>query len=194
MTSYQFFSDVCQLKNPELLQELVKETEVRYIKKGDFLVRAGEPQPDICFLAEGLLRGFFLDANGKDVTDCFAFQCGTAAMAFCPSGAENISPMNIELLEDGLFFCVPISLLPELQAKYPEVTQFYNRILIAALNEHWRMKQVLHQYTAMQRYQWFLEAYPGLVDRVSSKHIASFLGMSPVTLSRLRRTMREQQA
>jgi len=72
----------------------------------------------------------------------------------------------------------------------------YNRVLIAAiaaLDEHWRMKQVLHQYTALQRYQWFLETYPGLVDRVSNKNIASFLGMSPVTLSRLRRTMREQR-
>ena len=47
--------------------------------------------------------------------------------------------------------------------------------------------------TAMQRYQWFLEAYPGFIDKVSNKHIASFLGMTPVTLSRLRRVLREKE-
>lgn len=193
MTPYQFYTDICQIRSPEVIQTLVDATEVRHIKKGGFLIRAGESQPNISFLMEGLLRGFFLDADGKDVTDCFGFRCGTPAMAFCRLGEENISPMTIEMLENSAFYCVPISLILELQVRYPEVTMFYNRVLITALDEHWRMKQVLHQYTALQRYQWFLETYPGLVDRVSNKNIASFLGMSPVTLSRLRRTMREQQ-
>ncbi|MCD8342041.1 MAG: hypothetical protein LUC87_07835 [Clostridiales bacterium] len=143
---------------------------------------------------EGLLRGFFLDTGRKDVTDCFGFLCGTPAMAFCQLGEDNISPMTIEVLEDSVFFCVPISLILEMQEHYPEVTMFYNRLLVGALNEHWRMKQVLHQYTALERYQWFLETYPSLVERVSNKNVASFLGMSPVTLSRLKRTLREQQA
>ena len=44
----------------------------------------------------------------------------------------------------------------------------------------------------MERYQWFLARYPGLISTVNNKHIASFLGMTPVTLSRLRRQVREQ--
>ncbi len=192
MTPYRFYTEFCQIKTPEVIQMLVDATEVRRIKKGDFLAYAGEKQTDICFMIEGLLRGFFLDSRGKDVTDCFGFQSGTPAMAFCRFDGENVSPMTIELLEDGLFFCVPISLILKLQERYLEVTLFYNRVLISALNEHWRIKQVLHQYTALQRYQWFLEVYPDLIGRVSNKNIASFLGMSPETLSRLRRMTRKQ--
>ncbi len=191
MTILEFYSNFCQITTPELLQLLVDTTKKCSIKKGEFLVRAGESQPDICFLTKGLLRGFFLDANGKDVTDCFGYRYGTPAMAFCQLGAENISPMSIELLEDGEFLCIPIALILQLQDQYPEILKFYNHILITALNDHWQMKQILHQYTAIQRYQWFLETYPGLVDRVSSKHIASFLRMTPVTLSRIKRTIRE---
>lgn len=49
----------------------------------------------------------------------------------------------------------------------------------------------MYQHAAMERYQWFLQAYPGLCYQVSGKQIASFLGMTQVTLSRLRRAMRE---
>lgn len=55
------------------------------------------------------------------------------------------------------------------------------------------MKQVLAQCTALQRYQWFLEEYPGIIDQVNNKYIASFLGMTPVSLSRLRRELRGRQ-
>ena len=193
MTPYRFYTEFCQIKTPEVIQRLVDATEIRHIRKGEPLISAGETQTEICFLIEGLLRGFFMDTRGKDVTDCFGFQCGTPAIAFCHLNGGTVSPMTIEMLEDSLLFCIPISLVLELQERCLEVTQFYNRALITALNEHWRMQQVLHQYTAPQRYQWFLEAYPGLADRVCNKQIASFLGMSPETLSRLRRTMRKQQ-
>lgn len=81
----------------------------------------------------------------------------------------------------------------ELREQYSEIVELYNRFLISALNEHWKLKQVLVQYSAIQRYQWFMKEYPGLIDRVSNKHIASFLGMTPVTLSRLRRVIKGEQ-
>ncbi|MCD7760915.1 MAG: Crp/Fnr family transcriptional regulator [Clostridiales bacterium] len=193
MTPYQFYTEFCRIKTPEVIQKLVDATEIRSIRKGDCLIRTGDSQSNICFLIKGLLRGFFLDSSGKDITDCFGFQTGTVAMTSCQFDEENISPMTVEMLEDSLLFCVPIPLILKLQERHLEVTMFYNRLLISALNEHWHMKQVLHQYTALQRYQWFLEAYPGLADRVSNKNIASFLGMSPETLSRLRRTIKRQQ-
>lgn len=46
--------------------------------------------------------------------------------------------------------------------------------------------------SASERYRWFLSNYPGLIDRVPHRHIASFLNMTPVTLSRLRRAEREK--
>ncbi len=65
----------------------------------------------------------------------------------------------------------------------------YNELLQAALRSHWEMKTMICQHTAMERYQWFLQAYPGLVKKVNGKHIASFLGMNPVTLSRLKHAL-----
>lgn len=156
------------------------------------MVRIGEVQNEVYFLETGIARGYFLDVNGKDVTDCFGFRCGTAAVSFSQLELNVPSPMSIEMLEEGNFFCVPISVVIRLQKQYEEVRMLYNHLLIDAMKEHWELKHILNSYTALQRYQWFLEKYPGLIDKVSNKYIASFLGMTPVTLSRLRRTLREE--
>lgn len=191
--AYDFYKDICGLQDEKFIQEIADITERRCLKKGEFVVRVGEALNDVCFLETGISRGYLLDASGRDITDCFSFRGGSPVMPFCQMELDIPSPMAIEMLEDGSIFCVPISGVIRLQKTYAEVTMFYNRLLIQALNEHWRLKQILNQYTAIQRYQWFLQEYPGLIDRVSNKHIASFIGMTPVTLSRLRRTLRENQ-
>ena len=191
ITAYDFYQNVFQLKDKNLIQEFFDATKIRYMKKGEYVVRVGEVLNEVCFMEKGITRGYFLDVNGKDVTDCFSFRCGSTMMPFSQLELDIPSPMTIEVLEESKFFCVPIATVIELQNNYSEVTTLYNKLLIRALNEHWRLKQVLNSYTAVQRYQWFLEEYPGLIERVSNKYIASFLGMTPVTLSRLRRTLRE---
>lgn len=191
ITAYDFYQSIFCLKDRDLIKELVSATDIRHLKKGEFVVRIGEVQKDVYFLETGIARGYFLDINGKDVTDCFGFRCGTAAVSFGQLELNAPSPMTIEMLEDGNFFCVPISAVMRLQKHYEEAMMLYNHLLIAALRVHWELKRVLNSYTAVQRYQWFLEEYPGLIDRVSNKYIASFLGMTPVTLSRLRSTLRE---
>lgn len=191
MKAYDFYQNVFQLKDKELIQELSDETKSKCMKKGEYVVRTGEILNELYFMEKGISRGYFLDINGKDVTDCFSFSCGSIVMPFCQLEMDIPAPMTIEVLEDAVFFCIPIAVVIELQKKYSEVTRLYNQLLIKAFNEHWRLKQILNSYTALQRYQWFLKEYPGLIDKVSNKYVASFLGMTPVTLSRLRRTLKE---
>ncbi len=179
------------MRDEELIQKFVKVTTRKRLKKGEFVVRIGEIVNYVYFMESGILRGYFLDANGRDVTDCFCFECGSTAMPFSQLKLNEPSPISIEMLKDGSFFCVPISEVIELQKNYLETTLLYNRLLAKALDEHRKLKQALNQYTALQRYQWFLKEYPGLIECVSNKYIASFLGITPVTLSRLRRSLRE---
>lgn len=190
ITANDFYRNVFCLNDQGFVQELVNATETRYLKKGEFVVRIGEVQNDVYFLETGIARGFFLDVNGKDITDCFVFHCGSVAIAFSQLKLDVPSLMTIEMLEDGNFFCVPISVVIQLQKNYKEALMLYNHLLTAALETHWNLKRVLNSCTAVQRYQWFLKEYPGLIDRVNNKYIASYLGMTPVTLSRLRRMLR----
>lgn len=182
-----FYTDVLHITDPELVGQLSAVTQARRMARGEFLVREGEPQPHISFLLSGILRGFFLDINGRDITDCFGFHLGTPTMASFDLQAP--SPISIEVLTEAEVLLVPLETALRFLEQDPRLVQVYNRLLQSSLHTHWQIKTMLHQRTAMERYQWFLEAYPGLIDQVTNRHVASFLGMSPVTLSRLRHTL-----
>ena len=185
----ELFRNLFGLTDESLIQRLSAQGEVRLLKKGHVLYREGETPSRLTFLIQGLLRGYFLDANGKDITDCFAFEPGSPAVA-CISLGEPAS-VSIEALEDSQVLELPLTWVLELLEEYPQLYRTYSFFLLQALRRHWEVKAAMYQYTAMERYQWFLRTYPGLHRQVSGKHIASFLGMTQVTLSRLRRTLRE---
>ena len=75
--------------------------------------------------------------------------------------------------------------------QYSSVMQLYNQNLRWSGEYHMEVKRVICSLPAVERYQWFLRKYPGLVDRIANRHIASFLNMTPVTLSRIRKQLRE---
>ena len=91
------------------------------MKKGEFIVRIGEVLNEIYFLENGITRGYLLDVNGKDVTDCFSFCCGAPVMPFCQMELNIPSPLTLEVLENSVFFYIPISAVSELQEKYQEI-------------------------------------------------------------------------
>ena len=189
MTILEFLSDALLLQDDELNQRLLPLVHVRHLKKGELLIREEDMQTNVYFLMNGVLRGYFIDGEGCDITDCFCVHCGQAAMSCLSLDAP--SPISIEAVTESDILSIPVAVaVPLLQTELPLI-HMYNRMLLSALSMHWELKTLKYQCTAMQRYQWFLQNYPGLIDTVSNKHIATFLGMTPVTLSRLRRELRE---
>lgn len=185
-----FYRDALGVRDPQLLTMLEENSHVVQVDKGQKVLDFGEICTEILFLSSGIFRGYFLDARGRDVTDCFGVLPGMPALP-C-SGFEKPSPICIEVLEDSEFVAIPIrALLPHLTASM-ELLSIYNMLLQESLKEHWENKIALGQYSAAERYQWFLKSYPGLIDRVPHRDVASFLGMTPVSLSRIRRELRDK--
>lgn len=184
-----FYTEVMKITDPVLAQQMANITQQIHLAKNELLIRHGERQEHFVFLLEGVLRGFFLDINGRETTDCIVFQCGTPAMAAVVLQEPSI--VSIEAMTECDLLTIEANALQQLLQAHIELVWIYNTLLMQSLKAHWQIKTMLCQHTAMERYQWFLQAYPGLIDQVNNRHIASFLGMSPVTLSRLRRVLRE---
>ncbi len=190
MTDATFFRQMLALPERPELQLFLRNIQRMRIKKGTVLMTPGQVPTQLAVLVDGVFRGFLLDAEGRDITDCFACRAGEVLMG-CNDLTEP-SQIHLEAVTDSQIMVLPMEDVLSALEEFPELLGIYNMQLKKALVRHWEGKMLMHQCTAMERYQWFLREYPGLIDQVSNKHIASFLGMTPVTLSRLRRKLREE--
>lgn len=105
---------------------------------------------------------------------------------------QQPSPLYLEAVVACEFLAVPIADIQRLLGQYEQLQQLYHQLLLDSFARHWEIKTTLCRSSAMQRYQWFLEKYPGLIDQIHHRSIASFLGMTPVTLSRQRSALLQE--
>lgn len=144
----------------------------------------------VSFLVTGLLRGYLLDRHGEEITECFSFRYGDIRVNSFGSQQERLDNY-VETLEETRLICFDFDRLMPYILQYPKLTQIFISRINDVYAEQTRHKRILFHTSAMERYEWFLESYPGLINRVPHKYIASFLNITPVTMSRLRRQVRE---
>lgn len=186
-----FYAETLKIADAQLIQLLSANSKWKPVKKGEIMQHIGSCSSELLFLWKGLLRGFVIDAKGKEITDCIAYKQGTPIISCMDLGAP--SPICIEAIEDSELIALPYSIVLPLLESSTETIRAYNRLLQDALKIHWEKKMILARCTASERYQWFLESHPGLIDRMNHKYVASFLGIAPESLSRVRRAMRLEE-
>ncbi len=146
------------------------------------------------FLMSGLLRGYINNKDGEEITDCFIRRYAEACtMDLSIVGFKAEMEIHVEALEDTRVICFENYDVNSMLSRSPELLFVVNRAITQNYIDLWKHKTILYRTTAMERYEWFLKDYPGLIDVVPHKYIASFLDMTPVTLSRLRKTMYKDQ-
>lgn len=184
----EFFAECLGFQDPKLVELLGEYAVMEHIKRGSHVVEIGKQMQSVMLLVSGIFRGYLVDEKGCEMTDCFAFQRGDAIIG-C-NRFEDPSNIEFEALTDCVVISLPMAVIKEALGKFHEMSLFYNECLLEALDRHWRIKRVMYR-PAIDRYRWFLQDYPGLINLVSHKLIATFLGITPVTLSRLRHQDRD---
>jgi CRP-like cAMP-binding protein len=158
----------------------------REIARKEFLLRAGEVCRYETFVLKGCLRTYSIDDNGQEhilgfaienwwVGDLFSFLTQSPARYF------------IDALENSAVIQIDKHDLDKLYTEVPKFERFF-RILFQNAFISWqdRTNQNLAE-SAEQRYLHFIDKYPDLEARIPQKHVAAYLGITPVFLSMLRR-------
>ncbi len=155
------------------------------LKKKEFILQANQVCKTESFIVKGCLRTYSIDENGFERTLIFSIENWWTGdlLSFL---TQRPSSYNIMALEDSEILQIKKSDLEKLYLEVPKMERYF-RLLIqnAYVNQLERIHQNFSQ-TAEQRYLLFLQKYPQIAQRISQKHIASYLGITPVFLSMLR--------
>jgi CRP-like cAMP-binding protein len=171
------------------LNALLEQLKTIQVKKGDTLQRKGDDAKHAYFVTRGLLRSFTIDVKGKEHIFMFAPE-GWIISDVQSTAMQSPAVLSIDALEDSEVQVIRADIFEELVNKHmgshPDFARIeLNRLLrrIAVLQKR---VLLLLSATATERYQEFIATYPSLQQRVSQRHIASYLGITPEALSRLR--------
>lgn len=184
----KLFKEHYQLTNDVFIQELLDNLMFRHVDKNDVIITEGEMQSEIYFLIEGVVRGFYFDEKGNEVTDCFAYHPGECIASDEPM--DSVATISEQALSPCELAILPIHKVYEWLPIYPDVTKIYIASLSHCLKQHRDHKIALSRYCAENRYRWMKQTYPELIHQVKKKYIASFLNITPQTMSILLRQER----
>jgi len=181
----QYLSERASLTDKEfgLIQSLSKENK---IAKREFVLREGEVSRELLFITKGLLRLFRTDVKGNEYTLRFAIENNWMSdrESYLTGNPSN---SNIEAIEDSGMLTWKKEDFDFLKKEIPALQQFM-KILVT-------MHQITNQnriyasisHSAEEKYLRFIEEHPSIFNRVPLHMVASYLGVTRETLSRIRR-------
>lgn len=184
MELYNFYKNTLGIKNDDIVKELVSISKIKFIHKDVMICKVGEVQKYLYFSIEGIFRSFYYDELGNEITDCFGIECGQPLMASFKFGEKNV--VYINSVTNSKIIEIKLSDIIEKLNKYNELYILYNKLVSKSLEIHIKQKEIRYRMNAYERYNWFLKTYPNLDNYIKDKDIASFLGISPITLCRLK--------
>lgn len=178
------------LTDNELLQ-FASQLTFQELKKKDFFLQSGKIQKAIGFITKGLVRSFYIDQNGDEITVGF-YSEGEYATHFSSYVKQQPSQYAIHCLEDTKLVCLSLEGMNWIYQQSPNFER-YGRLIAGEIlyRQQARIESFIFQ-TAEQRYLDFIQQHPTLFNRVSLSHLCSFLGIERQTLTRIRQKLAHQ--
>lgn len=157
------------------------------LRKGTRFLDEGQVCDQICYVHKGMVRQFYFKSK-KDLTEHFCYEDD---VFICIESflRQRPSHLVVEALENTVLYGIPYGAVSTLIAECYEVEVVYRRLLENSLILSQRKADSLRFENANERYARLLKEHPQIVQRAPLSHIASFLQMTPETLSRVRASL-----
>lgn len=166
----------------EFLYSISKETKR---SKGEVLIREGQIVKKTFFVTSGCLRSYCIDKNGKEHTLLFAIKDWWIS-DYIAIHTDELATLTVECLTDSTIIEFNAKQLDEIHTLFPEFESYQRHNLERhVVSLHQRILNQL-QLNASERYDLFLKQYPDIERHTRNYHIASFLGITQESLSRIR--------
>jgi CRP-like cAMP-binding protein len=172
-------------------EELMGAISFREIAPGTILLSEGEIATKLFFVVHGCLRTYFIKEDGKDITAQFFVENQVVA-SFESAMTKTPSRAYIEAIEDSVVGSIPLKALEEVLGKSAVMREGFSRFLMKRLVYYMQRCASYILDNPEKRYLNLLEDNPELVARLPKQYIASYLGITPVSLSRIRSRLKKK--
>lgn len=168
----------------EAIKAVVAISKPIKIKKNQDLQSIGHTCRTIYFIRKGVARIYYYK-DDIEITECFAFENSIIARVESLFTGKP-SRKAIQMIEDSELIGIHSPKLFELYDKFPEIERLFRKIFEAAYVDTVNRVESIQFHTAEERYNALIKESPNVLQRVPLKYIASYLGITQVSLSRIR--------
>jgi CRP-like cAMP-binding protein len=176
--------------SPEQLDALAEIISPMKVKKGGKLLRAGEVCEYIYYVSHGMLRQVYTK-NGKELTEHIAYE-GGIVMCLESLFRHTPSQLSVEALEPTELYAIPYMDFMSLARSAFSYCAILMSIFQESLIISQKKADTLRMESAKERYLRTLQDHPDIVRRAPLRIVASYLQITPETLSRVRTQLREE--
>ncbi len=158
------------------------------LTKGEIVLKAGERVTDQYYVYDGCLRTFFIDKAGKEHTIQFAIQDWWISdyIAFF-TGEKAV--LNIECIQNAVLYKISKKNIEKTYDKIPKVERFFRKKMEKSFASFQKRILANLAQSAKERYVNFISTYPNIEQHIKNYHIASYLGITTESLSRIRKEL-----
>ena len=168
----------------EIMEFMSSRTTFKKVSKGKFLLKPGEYCNDYYYIHKGILRSY-IKYGEKEITIWINPE-GEITTAIRSIAGSRLSDEYIQVIENAELVVIPFNAMRELYERFPEM----NKVGRMLLEEYYAASEervfIARLPNAQARYQHFINSRPELLNRIPLKYVASYLGITLETLSRLR--------
>lgn len=187
-TQFKYFINQISFLSDKTSETLLDVFYVKKFKKNDFFAREGEYAKQIGFLHEGIVRAYFIDAEGKEYNKQF-FVAPSIIGAYSSLLTKKPNKIAQQALTDCQVLVADYSKIEALYDQFHELERLGRKIAEHYFSEKEKKEIEMALLDATQRYLILREEFPQIETIISQRNIASYLSISQTQLSRIRKKM-----
>ncbi|MCU0352072.1 MAG: hypothetical protein MUF43_14790 [Flavobacterium sp.] len=170
-------------------EDLLPYTSTKSCLKGDMIEKSGTKTEFQFIVLEGVVRKFIINDNADEFTIGF-FTKGQAITPAITRSSKFISFVNLEIISNEADILIFENVAMEQKmSKNQDLKEFGNHVLMQDALERAEREIVILKGSGIEKLNWFREIYPNLENQIPHYYIASFLGLTNTSLSRVRKRM-----
>lgn len=171
----------------EIIEAILEKAKVLNLKKGSILLYPGGFNKEIYFVEKGLLREYLSESDFGEESTCQIVGENTFFYSTISYLSGSPSDRTVEVIEDSRLISISKIDVEQLSATYPPLEHFMRIMLEQTLIRYEKRMEIIRMKSAGRRLEVFEERNQWLSNRIPLQMIASYLNITPQTLSRIRK-------